>query len=260
MAPDASNLDPLRRFSDRVENYVKYRPDYPAGVFHFLAANAGLSPAAIVADIGAGTGIFTRQLLETGARVIAVEPNDAMRAAAEAEFRGRANFESARGSGEESGLPDASVSLITCAQAFHWLEPARARREFMRILRPGGRCALVWNTPIVTGSDFAVGYERIKEEFGTDFHKVRSENIVRKEGFDAFFGVGRWGRTDFGHFQTLDYPGLKGRMLSSSYAPKEGHPRFGAMLAALEELFERCRDGGVVRMEYTTEVFLGTFG
>jgi SAM-dependent methyltransferase len=257
MQDTPASLDPLRRFSDRVEDYVRYRPGYPEAVIGLLRERVGLSQAAAVADVGSGTGIFTRMLLAAGATVFAVEPNDAMRAAAEAESSGRRGFRSVKGSAEATGLADGAVALVTCAQAFHWFEPAAARREFMRILVPGGWCALIWNTAIVDASEFAGGYERIKEEFGTDFRHVRREYIETSGRFDAFYGPGNWEKREFANLQSLDYRGLKGRLLSSSYAPKEGHPRHAAMIAALGSLFDRCQKDGAVRMDYRTEVFLG---
>ncbi len=257
--PDSSNLNPLERFSDRVDDYVRYRPGYPAELIQFLVAKAGLSAGSVVADVGAGTGIFTRLLLETGAKVFAVEPNDAMRMAAEDWLRPCANFESAPGTAEATGLPDGAVSLITCAQAFHWFDLPGARREFRRILRRDGWCAVIWNTTVVDASEFAIGYERIKEEFGTDFRSVRHEHIAKAGKFDLFFGAGNWERREFENFQSLDLAGLKGRLLSSSYAPKEGQPGHEAMIASLEGLFDRCRKNNAVRMEYKTEVFFGQF-
>jgi SAM-dependent methyltransferase len=240
-----------------VEDYVRYRPGYPAGLIRALRSKAGLAQTSVVADVGSGTGIFTRLLLDEGARVFAVEPNDTMRGAAEAELRSRANFVSVKGTAEATGLEDHSVSLVTCAQAFHWFDPAGTRREFRRILAAGGWCALIWNTAIAGGSDFSIGYERIKEQFGTDFRRVRRESVGAAGRLDAFFGAGGWGKECFGNSQTMDFEGLRGRLLSSSYAPKEGHPRHGPMMGALQELFERCRREGVVRMDYTTELFLG---
>ncbi len=254
---DSAAADPLRRFSDRVDDYVRYRPSYPWGVIKLLREQAGLGEASAVADVGSGTGIFTRLLLKAGVRVFAVEPNDAMRRAAEGELQHQAGFTSIRGTAEATGLPDRSISLVTCAQAFHWFDAAAARREFMRILEPGGRCALIWNTPLGTGTDFAIGYERIKQEFGTDFKRVRHENIEKTGRFPAFFGAGAWHKACLENSQTLDFEGLKGRLLSSSYAPNLGHPRYAAMIDALDELFRRCQQDGVVWMDYTTEVFIG---
>ena len=257
MSPDTPGLNPLLRFSDRVGDYVLYRPGYPADLIRFLRERAGLVPACAVADVGSGSGIFTRLLLQAGARVFAVEPNDAMRAAAESALRGEPDFASVKGTAEATGLADRSVSLVTCAQAFHWFDAARARGEFVRILAPGGWCALVWNTALVDASDFAAGYEKIKEEFGTDFTRVRHETLGKAGRFETFFGAGRWERRVFANSQTLDFAGLRGRLLSSSYAPREGHPRHPAMLVALRELFDRCQQGGCVRMDYETELFLG---
>lgn len=240
-----------------MDDYIRYRPGYPEEVVRILGARAGLTASSIVADVGSGTGIFTRLLLETGARVFAVEPNDAMRGAAEAQFRSRANFASVRGAAEATGLDDHSVSLVTCAQAFHWFDPDGARREFTRILAAEGWCAMVWNTAVVGGTDFSVGYERIKEEFGTDFRRVRHENMERTGRFEAFFGPGGWKKECLDNSQTLDLEGLKGRLLSSSYAPRQGQSGHAAMMAALIGLFDRCQEGGVVRMDYTTELFLG---
>jgi SAM-dependent methyltransferase len=208
--PDPSNLDPLRRFSDRVGDYVRYRPSYPAELIEHLRSHAGLFEASIVADVGSGTGIFTRLLLDTGATVFAVEPNDEMRGAAEAVLSARPNFRSVKGTAEATGLADGFVSLVTCAQAFHWFDPAATRREFMRILGRDGSCALVWNTAITGGSDFAVGYERIKEEYGTDFRSVRHETIEKTGRLDAFFGAGNWEKRLFGNCSRRRTPPSRG--------------------------------------------------
>lgn len=257
--PASSHLRPLERFSDRVEDYARYRPSYPAEVLRFIGTKARLAETSVVADVGSGTGIFTRLLLDTGATVFAVEPNDAMRNAAENEFRARANFRSLKGSAEDTGLEDRSVSLVVCAQAFHWFEPNGTRKEFRRILARDGWCAVIWNTAVSDGSNFAIGYERIKNDFGTDIScvRVRHEDLGTKEQFDSFFGAGNWSRQVFENFQTLDFEGLKGRVLSMSYAPKEGRPRHGAMIAALRDLFDSCQERGLVRIDYKTRVFLG---
>jgi SAM-dependent methyltransferase len=254
----SGELNPLGRFSDRVADYVRYRPSYPPALLAALQAQAGLGPAAAVADIGSGTGLFTRLLLEVAGRVYGVEPNGPMRAAAEADLGDCPGFCSVPGTAEATGLPDHSVTLVTCAQAFHWFDPVAARREFQRILTPMGHCALIWNTTVVTG-DFALGYEEIKDRFGTDFKAIRHEHLTTAGRFESFFGPAGWQRSAFANAQVLDWPGLKGRLLSSSYAPPPGHAGHAPMLAALQALFDRSQAGGVVRMEYTTELFLGRF-
>jgi len=253
-----SDFNSLGRFSSRVGDYVRYRPSYPAALADFLKERASLGPGVVVADVGSGTGIFTRLLLQAGAEVFAVEPNDDMRAAAEAEFGAELRFTSVKGTAEVTGLKDASVALATCAQAFHWFDPVKTRHEFRRILVPDGWCALVWNTAVRRG-EFAEGYEEIKGSFGTDFQEIRHENIKASERFGAFFGPGGWKRHVFENFQVLDWDGLKGRLMSSSYAPAAGQPGHEPMIAALRALFERCQRGGTVRMEYETELYLGRF-
>jgi SAM-dependent methyltransferase len=250
------DASPLSRFSDRVADYVRYRPSYPPALLQFLAQKTGLGAASTVADVGAGTGIFTSQLLETGAKVWAVEPNPEMRAAAEAQLGARDRFVSQTGSADATGLPDRSISHITCAQAFHWFDPVTAGREFRRILIPAGWCALIWNSNLPEASEFDAGYERIKNEFGTDFKEINHQ-ARPKERFHVLFGSAPWQKHSFPNFQTFDSDGLQGRLLSSSYAPKPGQPGHAPMLAALAELFARCQRDGQVRMEYETELFLG---
>ncbi|HEY5228851.1 MAG TPA: class I SAM-dependent methyltransferase [Opitutaceae bacterium] len=254
---DSPGVDPLGRFSDRVGDYVKYRPTYPSALVAFLREHAGLGASMAVADVGSGTGIFTGLLLGTGARVLAVEPNNAMRHAAEQAFGGTANFTSIKGTAEATGLAAQSVSLVTCAQAFHWFKPEEAQREFQRILSPNGLCGLIWNTAVIAASDFAIGYEKLKVEHGTDHNQIRHEDIVKSGRVDLFFGAGKWKRHTFPNHQVLDLTGLRGRLLSSSYAPKKGSPKHEPMMAALDRLFAQTERDGRVRMDYVTELFLG---
>jgi SAM-dependent methyltransferase len=253
------DLKPLDRFSTRVDNYVRYRPSYPDSVLQLLGRVAGLGSGTPVADVGSGTGIFARLLLEAGARVLAVEPNDAMRAAAEVWLGGNPGFVSVKGSAEATGLAEGSVSLVTCAQAFHWFDTAGTRREFMRILGPAGWCALVWNIPTGLGAGFGAGFEGIKERFGTDYQRVRQETMGVVGQLDGFYGNRLWERHTYPYSQELDHDALKGRMESSSFMPAKGHPNHLPMLEALRQVFDRFQSGGRVLMEYETRVFLGQF-
>jgi SAM-dependent methyltransferase len=251
------SLPSTLRFTDCVENYVLYRPSYPAALIHHLTNACGIGAETSIADIGSGTGIFTRLLLGTGATVFAVEPNAAMRGAAEVALGNMAAFHSVAGTAESTGLRVSSISLVTCAQAFHWFDPIAASAEFRRILTSDGSCALVWNTMNPTGSVFAKGYEEIKTRYSTDFNQIRHEHLRGTAVFEGFFGNRDWRRSVFENHQNLDFAGLKGRLLSASYAPKEGDPRHMPMLSALRELFERSETKGTIRMEYETEVYLG---
>ena len=246
--------DPTRRFSDRVDDYVRYRPGYPDGVLAVLRAGVGLTPAAVIADVGAGTGISTELFLRNGNPVFAVEPNREMRAAAERRLGGRPGFTSVAGTAEATTLPAASVDGIVVAQAFHWFEPTKARTEFRRILRPGGWVALIWNTRR-KDTPFARAYETLLEAFGTDYAQVKHERIDGAV-LAGFFAPG-FARRSLPNAQDLDFDGLRGRLLSSSYAPPPGHPRHRPMLAALAKVFRDHQRDGRVRMEYETQIHFG---
>src|SRR5579864_6957992 len=138
-------LDPTRRFSDRVADYVRCRPDYPQAMMAWLQRKHHVDPRWMVADIGAGTGISSKMFLDAGQAVVAVEPNAPMRAAALEWLGGNARFRAVDGTAEATTLATASVDLVSAAQAFHWLDPAAVRREWARILRPGGLAAIYWN-------------------------------------------------------------------------------------------------------------------
>jgi len=249
-------LDPTQRFSNRVENYVKYRPGYPPAMLELLAAKCGLTEASVVADLGSGTGILTRLLLTCSARVFAVEPNQEMRAAAEALLGGFPNFTSVTGTAEASTLPDQSVDLITAGQAFHWFDRARARQEFLRILKPGGRVGLIWNDRNTTARPFFKAYEQLLLTCATDYAAVNHKNMDA-EVIGSFFGPDGHGQASFPNDQTFDFEGLKGRLLSSSYAPEAGDHRHAPMLAALKSLFEEYQTHGTVTFDYDTTVYYG---
>ena len=185
-------IDPKQRFTNRVDDYVRYRPGYPAALFEMLIGECHLGATSRIADVGSGTGILTRALLEaTGGHVVAIEPNAAMRAAAEKTLAGEPRFESRDGSAEATGLPDADVDLVIAAQAFHWFDPARTRVEFARILRRGtqpwpsarsGNVALVWNqrSDTALNRDYADMLERLAPEYP---HVRESERSSETYGF-----------------------------------------------------------------------------
>lgn len=249
--------EPKERFSERVDDYVRFRPGYPRELFDLLVRETGLGPGKVVADVGSGTGIFTRFLLESGCRVLAVEPNAPMRAAAEAALGLHPFFRSVAGSAEATTLPDSCVDLVTAAQAFHWFEPVAARAEFARILVPGGQAVLVWNVRRTTGAPFLAEYEALVARFGTDYGEVKHSGSEKEAAISAFFGPGGCRRAAFENAQTLDFDGLAGRLLSSSYVPGEGHPSRAPMLEELERIFDRRQTGGTVRLEYDTRVYFG---
>src|SRR6476620_3755120 len=161
-------ITPTQRFSSRVGNYSRFRPSYPAEIVGILRQECGLSPESVIADVASGTGIFTRLLLENGNRAFGVEPNDAMRKAGEEYLAAYPKFASVAGTAENTTLPDASVDLVTAAQAAHWFDRGKAITEFRRILKPEGYLVLLWNDRRTDASAFARDYESLLLEYGTD--------------------------------------------------------------------------------------------
>lgn len=248
--------DSTQRFTDRVADYVKYRPTYPREVVAFLHATCGLAPDARVADVGAGTGISARLFLDAGHAVVAVEPNQAMRSAADAWLENYRDYTSVSGTAEATTLDDASVDLVIAAQAFHWFDPSTTRREFARILKPGGLVALFWNSRLLDGTPFLTGYEALLRRFSDDYQAV-AERYPDDDEMSAWFGDAFAHSARFPNAQRLDFDGLKGRLMSSSYAPKVGHPNHEPMLAALRDLFDRTALEGTVEFAYETLVYVG---
>ncbi len=243
----------VERFSNRVENYLKYRPGYPTEMMVFFRNELGLTKASVIADIGSGTGLSSKPFLENGNVVYGVEPNEGMRLAAERSLNGFDNFKSIEGASDHTTIKDGSVDLVIAAQAFHWFEPESTHCEFKRILKPGGYVVLIWNERQLDTTSFLIEYERLLLKFANDYEKVRHENID-EEKLAAFFQT-RFDRQTFANQQICDFDGLKGRLLSSSYMPAEGDQKYKPMIAELQALFAKHEQGGKIEIRYDTNIF-----
>ena len=248
-------IDPKERFSSRVHDYVRYRPGYPAALYAMFAREFGVGGGSVVVDVGSGTGILSRGLLESGAHVRGVEPNAAMRAAAENELAGNARFESIDACAEVTGIEAGSVDFIVAAQAFHWFEARAARLEFARILKASGFVALVWNQRRDTRPNR--DYEEMLEELAPEYSQVREDDRAAAAKIRAFFAPAEPGTAKFENEQRLDEEGLRGRLLSSSYAPPKGHPLHDPILRRLDEIFRAYAENGLFAIEYDTVVWYG---
>jgi SAM-dependent methyltransferase len=248
-------IDSTKRFSSRVENYVKYRPDYPPDILELHREKCGLNGGSIIADIGSGTGILTELFLRNGNEVFGVEPNREMREAAERLLGKYPNFKSTSGKAESTALKDQSVDFITAGQAFHWFNREEARREFLRILKPCGWTVLIWNERELI-SPFARAYEHLLRTYATDYEAVNHKHTDAKV-VGSFFGANGFKQARFPNRQIFDWDGLEGRLLSSSYAPEPGYPKYPPMLEALNALFSSHQSEGKVTFEYATLVYYG---
>ena len=245
------NLNPLTRFSDKAENYTKYRPIYPDAVIDKILENLNSPNQLVAADIGAGTGISARQLADKGLSVIAIEPNAAMRETAEK----HQNVEWKNGSAENTNLPDASVDLITCFQAFHWFNPEPTLTEFRRILKPKARLAIVFQD-INREDEFTQAYGEIiskaannrpPTDFSSKIEPVRKS--LNFEYIDCY---------KFPYKQKLDLPSLIGLAQSVSFVSSEETAQ-KQLIDDLEDLFQRfCNSDDFVYLTYRNNVHLAS--
>lgn len=240
------------RFSDRVDDYIKYRPGYPEQIIGILSNRIGLNKNSIIADIGSGTGISTNLFLKNGNKVFGVEPNKEMREAAELTYATHSNFISINGTAEKTNLKELSVDIIFSAQAFHWFNSNETKKEFKRILKPGGHIVLVWN--VRKESDgFQKEYESILKSI-PEYNDVTHRNITDKEIFE-FFSPSSMQKIVLPNYQALDLNGIKGRLKSSSYCPKEG-VQYEEIMEKLELLFYKFEKKGFIKFEYDTKIYL----
>jgi SAM-dependent methyltransferase len=246
--------DSKQRFSNRVADYVRYRPGYPAEVLTLLRSDCGLKSGHVVADIGSGTGFLSELFLKNGNRVYGIEPNEAMRQAGEEYLAAYDGFTSINGSAEATTLDDASIDFITAGQAFHWFEPIATRREFARVLKPNGWVVIAWNDRRMEEAPFTRAYEDLLERFGIDYKNVK-ESYPEADRIRSF--LSGFSARDLPNHQLLDWDALSGRLRSSSFTPTEGHSNYAPMMEELQILFQANQQDGRVRMDYFTRVYFG---
>lgn len=248
-----AELNSSARFSNRVANYVQFRPNYPPAVLGLFRDEMGLTQDSVIADVGSGTGISARVFLENGNKVFGVEPNVAMRAAAEEFLSAFPNFLSREGTAENTGLENESIDFVVAAQAFHWFDAEKTRIEFSRILRSGGNIALIWNERQLASTPFLRDYEQFLLKFANDYMKVRHDNVNEKLLNTLFEKDFR--RSVFSNSQVLDFDGLLGRVLSASYMPSESDKRFPQMKNELQTLVAKHGENGNIELLYDTTIY-----
>ena len=246
--------DNTKRFSDRVEDYIKYRPHYPGNLIPLLNENIGLNESKIIADIGSGTGISSIPFLKNNNKVFGVEPNKEMREAAEKLLSVYQNFESIDGSSEDTNLPGNSVDIVFSGQAFHWFDKTKSKTEFERILKKNENIVLVWNSRSVH-SEFQQEYEKVLYQTIEEYKLVNHRNISDEE-ITQFFNPKKVNKATLENQQILDLNGLKGRLLSSSYCPKSG-PVYTTLMERIALLFDKYEENDQIVFEYETQVYYG---
>ena len=249
--------DSTQRFSNRVNDYIKYRPGYPAEAVDFLVDRCNLKPGSVIADVGSGTGIFSKLLLDRGCTVYSIEPNYPMQQAAIHQFKNNPDFIPVNGNAEATTLPANIADLIVCAQAFHWFRPDETRSEFKRILKSDNNyVALIWNNRLTGIDAFAIAYERLLTQKASDYNEVNHQHL-RKDDFESFYKDGKYTLTKFSNQQVFAAEGLAGRAFSSSYVPSIDTPSGREFAMLLQRIFDDNQVNGQVTVYYETEVYLG---
>jgi ubiquinone/menaquinone biosynthesis C-methylase UbiE len=247
---------PTERFSDRVEDYAKYRPHYSPDVVQALREACGLSPGHLVVDVGCGTGLLAKIFLENGNRVIGVEPNAEMREAGEQFLASFTKFNMVAGTAEATTLRDRGADFVVAGQAFHWFQSQPTRTEFVRIVKPEGWVVLIWHDRDLESTPFLRAYEDFLQRHATDYSNVAHNKVANYGALEQFYSPNQMQLIVQATQQRFDLDGLRGRLLSSSYAPREG-PAADAMLKELPELFAAHAEGGQVGFEYWTRIYYG---
>lgn len=248
-------MDYKQRFSSRVENYIKYRPGYPDEIIATLQLEIGLMPNDVIADIGSGTGFSAKLFLEHGNTVYGIEPNEPMRKAAEGLLSEYVNFISMHGSSEDTNLPDNSIDLIVCAQAFHWFDRAKTKTEFQRITNKGAHLCLIWNDRKETEA-FQQDYEKLIQEFATDYNEISHRNISLNI-IEDFYAPNTFKKFILSYEQQFNLEGLIGRVISSSYMPNEDDDNFPQLKNAIIQLFDKYKQNEIITFAYNTILYIG---
>jgi len=250
--------DSVSRFTRTVENYLKYRPSYPFAIVEFMQSACQLTDTSVIADVASGTGFLAEIFLKHGNQVIGVEPNTDMRAAGQQYLREYPRFMSISATAESTTLEPHSVDMITAGQAFHWFDPEKSRQEFARVLKPAGWVVLAWNiargdTPFMSAYNQRIWHQYLEPQ--SDNAVTQSQAI--EAGLRAWYAPGMVNYHSFENSQVVDFDGLRGRILSSSYSPTPEHPRYQPMLDELEAIFHAHQINGKVSIEYECRICYG---
>lgn len=248
-------VDSKVKFTGKADSYAKSRPSYPKELLGELALACGLTQAAVSADIGAGTGILTKLLLDQGWTVDAAEPNSDMRGVLEKELCGYPGLTAVAGTAEETGLPTSRYDLVTAAQAFHWFDALAFQKECRRILKANGTVALIWNSRDFS-SELVQDNAALCQRLCPAFHGFSNGMEDQQDKLDLFFPNGYVSKV-FRNDLQFDRDGFLSRNLSASYAPRLEDQSYGAFCAAVNALFDKHQENGWLFQPNLTEVYYG---
>ncbi|RXJ02465.1 SAM-dependent methyltransferase [Anaerobacillus alkaliphilus] len=249
-------MDNTHKFNGKAGIYSLYRPDYPDQLIKDIIEEFHLNKNSLIADIGSGTGIFSKKLLKFQLQVVAVEPNEEMRDVAKSELNEYTRFTSINGTAENTTLEANSIDIITVAQAFHWFNQGKFKKECQRILKPGGKVFIVFNNRDIH-SDVSKEIISIFKKYCSDFRGFSNGIEEDLDVYNNFF------TTDYS-YNSYDFPLLYdkssfiGRHLSASYALKEGDPLYPQFLEEFSNLFDFYQKDGILHLPNVTKSYWGS--
>ena len=248
-------MDYTHKFDGRAADYAAARPSYAEGLFDCLFERYGLAAGIPVADVGAGTGLFTEQLLKRGCIVYAVEPNEDMRHEAESRLSMYGGFISIAGDAARTGLADHSVHMVTAAQAFHWFDKELFKNECKRILKENGTIAIMWNfldyKKELEGKIIDIQKKYTKLTFNASEEKQRDEDIIQ------FFGENKYKLKIYENNYLQNYENFIGNQLSMSYSLKESDEKYNEYVSKFKKLFEEFSEDNMVTIHNNTYCYFG---
>ena len=246
-------------FDDVATIYEKYRPSYPEEYINYLISKCNLNKNSVVADIGAGTGIFTKQLLDKNLKVIAVEPNNKMRKVLEEKLSGNKNFTSTNGTDKNTNLKENSIDLITVAQAFHWFDIQSFRKECKRILKPNGKICIIWNK--LDTNDIIVKEEKnIDYTYTNQFKEINNilQDEKREQLIKEFFSNSTYKCKITENNQIYNKETFIGVNLSKSYSLRKEDKNYNKYIQAFKDLFDKYSKNGNLTIKNNTFAYLGS--
>jgi len=250
-----SDQENTGRFTGKSDVYRSARPGYPEELSKELQSLCSISENTRIADLGSGTGIFSKLLLDLGAEVIGIEPNSDMRLVAERDFAAIERFRSVDGSAEITNLPRDSVDMVAAAQAFHWFDIDRTILEIKRITKSEPVVALVWNQRD-TSDAFQSAYDEKLRSIIPEYEHVVHTRIVERQ-IETLFLPESFGYREWGHSQVFDLEGFQNRMTSSSYVPSNADPIRVQLDREMLGLFQEFQQKGTVDFRYATKLYVG---
>lgn len=245
--------DSQERFSKQVDNYVKYRPHYPTEILNYLQNKYAIHPDMAVADIGSGTGISSKLFLDKGYQVFGIEPNENMRLASTKYLSNYEKFTAINGSAAKTTMQSNCVDIILAGQAFHWFNNEATKIEFERISKEKRLIVFLWNERN-TKSDFEKEYDHFIERYALDYIAIKDRNI-EPQNIELFLAPNPCELITFDNSQTLDFEGLKGRLLSSSFIPQQEHIIYEEMIEKLYHLFSKYKENNTITINYLSKVY-----